>query len=98
MDEVMSDETIRILKDELAKGRSGLVRRYLDARIELLCDSEDADDSLKPFANRLLHFTWNVRKVADLDEKLALDCFEDGLELMIWILSDTKARLHRISP
>ncbi|MGA2200064.1 MAG: hypothetical protein ABSG45_09020 [Nitrososphaerales archaeon] len=93
----MSDETIRILKDELAKGRSGLVRRYLDARIELLSDSEDAVDSLKPFADRLLHFTWTVRKVADMDEKLALDCFEDGLELMIWILSDTKERLHRIS-
>ena len=94
----MSDEPIRILKDELAKGRSGLVRRYLDARIDLVSDSEDADDSLKPFADRLLHFTWTVRKVADLDEKLALDCFEDGLELMIWILSDTKELLHRISP
>ena len=94
----MSDETIRILKDELAKGRSGLVRSYLDVRIELLSDSVDVDDSLEPFADRLLQFTWAVRKVADVDERLALGCFEHGLELMIWIVSDTKERLHRISP
>ncbi len=50
-------------------------------------------DTLKPFADRLLQFTWAVRKVADADERLALDCFEEGLELMTWLVSDTKDKL-----
>ena len=98
MIEVMRDEPVRTLKDELAKGRSGLVRRHLDAKIEYLSDLEPAEASLKPFTDRLLQFTWAVRKVAEQDEGLALDCFEDGLELMIWIVRDTKAQLHGISP
>lgn len=93
----MTDKPIHILKDELAKGHSGLVRRYLDARIEILSGTKDVGGRLKPFADRLLQFTWTVRKVADVDERLALDCFENGLELMIWIVSDTQARLHEIS-
>lgn len=79
---------------EIAKDRSGLVKKYLDARLASLSDpEEDKADLMKPFAERLLQFTWTARKIADTDEKLDPACFADVMELVSWMADDTIARL-----
>jgi len=89
-------EEFSLIREALAKGQVGTLRKYLDRRIVAFTDAKDVTDDIRPLADRMVQLSWTIRKVADLDEGLALSCLEDSYEVIEWLLHDFKAGLARI--
>lgn len=92
----MTNELLDSIHEALSKGKKGTAKKYLDQRIEIFSESKELADDFGPLAEKTVSFLWTVRKVADLDEGLALACFEDGFAIADWLLRDFTTRLKDI--
>jgi hypothetical protein len=92
----MPPEEFKLIREALAKGHKGIVREYLDRRIEAFTDAKEMSDDVKPFADKMVQFVWTARKVADLDESLALTCLENCYDIVEWQVNHVLEGLNKI--
>jgi len=52
----MTNETFAALREAVSTGRNGVVRAYLDWRIEFCVDSNGVPEDFQPFLDRMTRF------------------------------------------